>query len=159
LPPWRRHSLTFHSISISIYLSIYICIDLSIYLSGEEEEEEEEEGEQEEEELPPWRLGNSAAAALANLSLDAPPPPRTTTMLLDDIPDDTAGETAAEPHPVRNSVIDSPCECEHNNPDSLDARLFSSVVLAVAPAVTMDEASSLSPATSPALSRCPAATK
>jgi len=29
-------------------------------------------------------------------------------------------------------------------PDSLDARLFSSVVLAVAPAVTMDEASSLS---------------
>ena len=40
--------------------------------------------------------------------------------------------------------IDSPCECEHNNPDSLDARVFSSVVLAVAPAVTMDEASSLS---------------
>ena len=40
--------------------------------------------------------------------------------------------------------IDSPCECEHNNPDSLDARLFPSVVLAVAPAVTMDEASSLS---------------
>jgi len=40
--------------------------------------------------------------------------------------------------------IDSPCECEHNNPDSLDARLFFSVVLAVAPAVTMDEASSLS---------------
>ena len=38
----------------------------------------------------------------------------------------------------------SPCECEHNNPDSLDARLFPSVVLAVAPAVTMDEASSLS---------------
>ena len=26
--------------------------------------------------------------------------------------------------------IDSPCECEHNNPDSLDARLFPSVVLA-----------------------------
>ena len=40
--------------------------------------------------------------------------------------------------------IDSPCECEHNNPDSLDARLFFTVVLAVAPAVTMDEASSLS---------------
>ena len=33
-------------------------------------------------------------------------------------------------------AIDSPCECEHNNPDSLDARLFPSVVLAVAPAVT-----------------------
>ena len=41
-------------------------------------------------------------------------------------------------------AIDSPCECEHNNPDSLDARLFHSVVLAIAPAVTMDEASSLS---------------
>ena len=41
-------------------------------------------------------------------------------------------------------AIDSPCECEHNNPDSLDARLFPSVVLAVTPAVTMDEASSLS---------------
>ena len=40
-------------------------------------------------------------------------------------------------------TIDSPCECEHNNPDSLDTRLFPSVVLAVAPAVTMDEASSL----------------
>ena len=39
--------------------------------------------------------------------------------------------------------IDSPCECEHNNPDSLDARLFFTVVLAVALAVTMDEASSL----------------
>ena len=39
--------------------------------------------------------------------------------------------------------IDAPCECEHNNPDSLDARLFPSVVLAVTPAVTMDEASSL----------------
>ena len=36
--------------------------------------------------------------------------------------------------------IDSSCECEHNNPDSLNARLFPSVVLAVAPAVTMDEA-------------------
>ena len=41
-------------------------------------------------------------------------------------------------------AIDSPCECEHNNPDSLDAQLFFTVVLAVAPAVTMDEASSLS---------------
>jgi len=39
--------------------------------------------------------------------------------------------------------IDSPCECEHKNPDCLDARLFSSVVLAVAPALTMDDASSL----------------
>ena len=39
--------------------------------------------------------------------------------------------------------IDSPFECEHNNPDSLDARLFPSVVLAVAPGV-MDEESSLS---------------
>jgi len=38
----------------------------------------------------------------------------------------------------------SPCECEHHNPDSLDARLFPSVVLAVAPAVAMDDASSLS---------------
>ena len=41
-------------------------------------------------------------------------------------------------------AIDSPCECKHNNPDSLDARLFFTVVLAVAPPVTMDEASSLS---------------
>jgi len=40
--------------------------------------------------------------------------------------------------------IDSPCECEHNNPDSLDARPFLSVVLAVAPSVTMDEVYSLS---------------
>jgi len=40
-------------------------------------------------------------------------------------------------------AIDSPCECEHTNPDSLDARLFPSVVLAAAPAVTIDEASSL----------------
>jgi len=39
--------------------------------------------------------------------------------------------------------IDSLCECEHSNPDSLDARLFPSVMLAVAPAVPMDEASSL----------------
>ena len=45
------------------------------------------------------------------------------------------------PHPS----TDSPCECEHNNPGSLDARPFPSVVLAVAPSVTMDEASSLSP--------------
>jgi len=41
--------------------------------------------------------------------------------------------------------MNSPCECEHNKLDSLDARLFPSVVLAAAPAVTMDEASSLSP--------------
>jgi len=34
------------------------------------------------------------------------------------------------------------CECEHNNPDSLDARLFPSV-LAVAPALTLDKASSV----------------
>jgi len=45
----------------------------------------------------------------------------------------------------RHPTIDSPCECEHNDPDSLDARLFFTVVLAVAPAVAMDEASSLSP--------------
>ena len=45
---------------------------------------------------------------------------------------------------VPTTTIDSPCECEHNNPDSLDARLFFTVVLAVAPAVTMDEASFLS---------------
>ena len=37
--------------------------------------------------------------------------------------------------------IDYSCECEHNNSDSLDARLFLSVVLPVAPAVTIDEAS------------------
>jgi len=48
--------------------------------------------------------------------------------------------------------IYSPCECEHNNPDSLDVRLFPSVVLAVAPAVTMDEASSLSQPATPWLS-------
>jgi len=35
-------------------------------------------------------------------------------------------------------VLDSPCECEHNHPDSLDARLFPSVVLAVAPAVRVN---------------------
>jgi len=44
----------------------------------------------------------------------------------------------------KKEAIDSSCECEHNTPDSLDARLFPSVVLAVAPAMTMDEASSLS---------------
>jgi len=32
--------------------------------------------------------------------------------------------------PKGREAIDSPCECEHNNPDSLDARLFPSVVLA-----------------------------
>jgi len=48
------------------------------------------------------------------------------------------------PIPLHPSLtIDSPCECEHTNPDSLDARLFPSVVLAIAPAVAMDEASSL----------------
>jgi len=36
-----------------------------------------------------------------------------------------------------------PCEREHDNPDFLDARLLSSVVLAVTPAVTMDNRSSL----------------
>ena len=41
-------------------------------------------------------------------------------------------------------AIDSLCERVQNNLGSLDARLFPSVVLAVAPAVTMDEASSLS---------------
>jgi len=54
---------------------------------------------------------------------------------------------ASPPSFVRRSTcclpIDSPCACEHKNPDSLDARLFPSVVLAVAPAVIMDEASSL----------------
>jgi len=39
--------------------------------------------------------------------------------------------------------IDSPCEYERNNLNSLDARPFPSVVLVVAPAVTVDEASSL----------------
>jgi len=42
------------------------------------------------------------------------------------------------------SIFSVACECERNNPNSLDARLFLSVVLAVAPAVTTDEASSLS---------------
>ena len=41
-------------------------------------------------------------------------------------------------------MIDSPFECEHSNLDSIDARLFPSMVLAVAPAVTRDGASSLS---------------
>ena len=50
-------------------------------------------------------------------------------------------------------AIDSPCECEHNNLDSLDARLFPSIVLAVAPAMTIDEASSLSPGTRLTLQR------
>ena len=45
--------------------------------------------------------------------------------------------------PEVRKAIDSPCECEHNNPDSLDARLFPSVVFAVAPALTMDKAASL----------------
>jgi len=55
-------------------------------------------------------------------------------------------------NPVSHNPLDEQrsipraCECEPNNPDSLDARLFPSVVLAVAPAVTMDEAYSLSAA-------------
>ena len=64
----------------------------------------------------------------------------------------TINNNLLPPRPVANAdsphnqrmAIDSPCECEHNDPDSLDARLFSSVVLAVAPAVIMDDASSLS---------------
>jgi len=43
--------------------------------------------------------------------------------------------------PLRPEV---PRQRRHNNPASLDSRLFFTVVLAVAPAVTMDEASSLS---------------
>jgi len=35
------------------------------------------------------------------------------------------------------------CECEHNLSDSLDAQLFPSMVLGVAPAVVIDDASSL----------------
>ena len=46
-------------------------------------------------------------------------------------------------------AIDSPCECEHDNADSLDARLFPSVVLAVVPAVTMDTATLLPDPTHP----------
>ena len=42
-------------------------------------------------------------------------------------------------------AIVSPCEYEHHKPDSLAARLVPFVVLAVAPPVTMDEASSLLP--------------
>jgi len=41
------------------------------------------------------------------------------------------------------TAITTPCEWEHLKPDSRAARLFPSVVLAVAPAVTMDEASSV----------------
>jgi len=37
----------------------------------------------------------------------------------------------------------SPCEREHNNPDYIYTRLFPSVVLAIAPAVTMDDATSM----------------
>jgi len=44
---------------------------------------------------------------------------------------------------LRNRTIDSPCECAPNL-DSLDSQLFPSVMSAVAPAVTIDEASSLS---------------
>jgi len=64
----------------------------------------------------------------------APPPPRMVAL-------------ECEPNSYRSLVvappIDSPCACEHNNPDSLDARLFPLVVLVVAPAATMDEATSL----------------
>jgi len=55
-----------------------------------------------------------------------------------------ARELASPLNPLSSLAIDPPCECEHNDPDSPVARQFSSVVLAVAPAVTMDEASSLS---------------
>ena len=48
------------------------------------------------------------------------------------------------PNCFASAAMDSPCECEYNNPDSLDARLFLYVVSAVAPAVTMDGAFSLS---------------
>jgi len=55
---------------------------------------------------------------------------------------------AAQPKQVRFvcpdcCFLDCTCECEHNSPDSLDARVFPSVVIAVAPVVTMDEASSI----------------
>jgi len=60
----------------------------------------------------------------------------------------TFGSRRCRPRNVQSRAkqvsIDSPCGCEHNNPDSLDARLFPSVVLAVTPAVPMDEAYSLS---------------
>jgi len=46
-------------------------------------------------------------------------------------------ERISDEHPC--NAIDSPCECEHNKPDTIDARLFPSVVLAVAPAVISDE--------------------
>ena len=45
---------------------------------------------------------------------------------------------------LRLATIDSPCEYEHNTPESLDGLLPPSVVLAAAPAVSLDEASSLS---------------
>jgi len=57
---------------------------------------------------------------------------------------DTDVRVYSHRHCNRCVPMDSPCECEHNNADSLDARLFFTVVLAVAPAVTIDEASSLS---------------
>ena len=49
-------------------------------------------------------------------------------------------QNARTTKPQSRGVIDSPCECEHNNPDFLYARL-SPLVLAVA--VTMDETYSL----------------
>jgi len=39
--------------------------------------------------------------------------------------------------------VSSPCECESTQPDSLDAGLFSFVVLVLAPAVTVDKVTSL----------------
>jgi len=62
-------------------------------------------------------------------------------------PEDTSVVVSGVKRRRRSRAIDFPCECEHNNPDSLDARLFftvESVVFAVAPAVTMDEASYVS---------------
>jgi len=55
------------------------------------------------------------------------------------------GEAIDVWHVSLSPLVASACECEHNNntPDSIDARLFSFVVLAVAPVVTMDEATSL----------------
>ena len=38
------------------------------------------------------------------------------------------GDVPAADAMVRNVAIGFPCECEHNHPDSLDARLFPSVV-------------------------------
>jgi len=48
-----------------------------------------------------------------------------------------------DPRELSSADLKQHENCEHDNPDSLDARLFPSVVLAAAPAVTVDEASSL----------------